>query len=143
MLTDLRKFDSMSRCSVAGRRPGGIVVIHGARSWYDSPAEHHDMIEIVMMLVSENSIQCHDAPSQPQAAAGALAGAQGWWAARAKSLTRSLGGWCQKRKFALFNHMNKGRYTASAIGGGYHPWQGSNPVPLGSEAGLVSRSEWV
>jgi hypothetical protein len=42
-----------------------------------------------------------------------------------------------ERKFALFNDMNKGRYTASAIGGGYHPWQGSNPVPLGSEPRIV------
>ena len=35
-----------------GEAPG-IVVIHGTQSWYDS--EHHD-IEIMMMLVSENSI---------------------------------------------------------------------------------------
>jgi hypothetical protein len=55
-------------------------VIYGtqAESWYES--EHHD-IEITMMLVSENSIQYRDAPSQPHAAAGA-----GRTAARALSL---------------------------------------------------------
>ena len=41
------------------------------RSWYD--LEHHD-IEIMMMLVSKNSIQCRDAPSQPQTTAGPGAG---------------------------------------------------------------------
>jgi hypothetical protein len=54
----------------------GIVVIHGARSWYDSPAEHHDhdMIEIVMMLVSENSIQCLDARTRSESASGCRRG---------------------------------------------------------------------
>ena len=49
---------------------------------------------ILMMLVSENSIQYSDAPSQPHAAAGA--GAQGRCAARALTgrLSLSLGGWC-------------------------------------------------
>jgi len=48
--------------------------------------------------------------------------------------------WTQKKEIGLINDMNKGRYAASAIGGGgYHAWQGLR----GHESNPVLRDPWV